>query len=104
MQRLLYCRCHGPAQRVVSEERAQRISRARTSRAEAYRLAQRASSAAAQAQRDAAVRVIYFSRDLEWHWRLSCGRVHLHQLRLQSGSTHLWGGFPVNGHLGPWLQ
>jgi hypothetical protein len=45
----------GLAQRVVSEERAQRISRARTSRSEAYRLAQRASSAAAQAQRDAAV-------------------------------------------------
>ena len=42
-------------QRVVSEERAQRISRARTSRSEAYRLAQRASSLAAQEERDAAV-------------------------------------------------
>ena len=46
-----------PVQKVVSEERAQRISRARTSRSEAYRLAQRASSIAAQAERDAAVSV-----------------------------------------------
>lgn len=41
-------------QQVVSEERAQRISKARTARAEDFRLASIASAAAAQAARDAA--------------------------------------------------